>query len=601
VHRGPDDCGYYYELGQIGLGMRRLSIIDVNGGKQPIFNEDRTLVIVFNGEIYNFMRLRSDLEKRGHQFRTRTDTEVIIHGYEEYGLQVFEKLDGMFAVALWDNKQRRLILARDRIGIKPIYYTWVKGSLVFASEIKSMMQYPGFEAKIDLVALDGFLTYQYAPAPLTLFKGVFKLRPGHLLIVQPGSSKSIEHCFWKFGFESSDKAKSEAEWIEILEMTLEAAVRSHLVSDVPLGAFLSGGVDSSTIVALMARSVPEPVKTFTVGFVAKNPRNELGYARAVADYLGTDHHELMVTANMVKQLPDLIWHMDEPLGDPASLPTFFVSKLAKDCGVTVALSGEGADEMFAGYPKYAYDRYLEIYQKLPLAIRRGIPFAFNLFPGFEREKRLLRKMANVTTSHQRALGWRQTGFSDYYRTRLLTREAKAEIENQTYPLLENHLSNMGPLTRIQKMLQIDTVSWLPDDLLMKVDRMSMAASLEARVPYLDNNVVALAESMPDTLKLRGQTTKYLLKTIARKLLPASITDRAKHGFELPLSDWIRGDLGSHFTGLIMDGPLQRTGLFDQAYIAELLNANQQSHADHSHRIWMLGNLSLWLHRFVVKI
>ncbi len=601
VHRGPDDSGYYHEMGLVGIGMRRLSIIDIHGGQQPIFNEDRSLVVVFNGEIYNFMMLRDDLERKGHHFKTRTDTEVIVHGYEEYGLQVFEKLDGMFGIALWDMKRHRLILARDRMGIKPIYHTWVNGSLVFASEIKAMAQYPGFESKLDLVALDGYLTYQYVPAPLTLFKGIRKLRPGHLLMIESGNSNMIEQPFWQLNFKPPERILSESEWIETLELTLSAAVRSHLVSDVPLGAFLSGGVDSSMIVALMAKNMSEPAKTFTVGFVAKDPRSELRYARTVADYLDTDHHELMVTADMLQQLPDLIWHMDEPLGDPASLPTFFVSKLAKDCGVTVALSGEGADEMFAGYPKYKYDRYLNVYQKIPKKIRCTIPYLLHFLPDFERGKRLLNRLATTSTANQRALSWRKVGFPDHYRTQLLTRAAHAEMGCQVDGLLESLLPAEDHLTNLQRMLQLDTLSWLPDDLLMKVDRMSMAASLEARVPYLDNGVVALAERLPDSLKVRGRITKYALKAVARKVLPSNIVDRPKHGFELPLDEWIRDDPKAFFRTFLLDGPMLRTRLFNDTYINRMLRLHYEGKADHGARIWMLANLNIWMNRFDVKM
>jgi asparagine synthase (glutamine-hydrolysing) len=600
-HRGPDDSGYYFDAGQVALGMRRLSIIDVEGGKQPIFNEGSTLVVVFNGEIYNFVQMRTDLEAKGHQFTTRTDTEVIVHGYEECGLKIFEKLNGMFGIAIWDQVKRRLILARDRIGIKPIYYAWINKYFVFASEIKAIIRFPGFVPKLDLVALDGYLSYQYAPAPLTLFKGVRKLLPGHFLIVEPENPNMTDQAYWQFEFKPLERLLSDREWIEELRITLDSAVRSHLVSDVPLGAFLSGGVDSSSIVALMCRVVSRPVKTFTVGFMAKNPKNELSYARAVARELHTDHHELMVAPDMVHQLPELIWHMDEPMGDPAALPTFFVSKLAKECGVKVALSGEGADEMFAGYPKYWLDGYLRLYQKLPRDLRRTISFSLEILPRFERQKRLLAKVSKASNGNDRLLCWRKVGFPDHYRERLLTDEVRTEVSRQADDLVETYLSDANHLTDLQKMLHLDTLSWLPDDLLMKVDRMSMAASIEARVPYLDNNVIALAERMPDTFKMRGPITKYLLKEMARKLLPNSIVDRPKHGFELPLDEWIRGELGEHFRALLLDESLSRSPLFNKTYITELLDRHSESKADHGPRIWMLGNLQLWLDRFGVSL
>ncbi len=601
VHRGPDDSGYFYETGRVALGMRRLSIIDVSGGGQPIFSERRDVAVVFNGEIYNFARLRDDLRAKGHHFTTRADTEVIVHGYEEYGLQVFEKLDGMFGIALWDRRQQRLIVARDRIGIKPVYYAWVNGSFVFASEIKPITLFPGFEAQLDLVALDGYLTYQYVPAPLTLFKGVRKLRPGHLLIIEPGKLNAQERPFWQFHFEQPGRTRSDAQWIDLLEETLDAAVRSHLVSDVPLGAFLSGGVDSSTIVALMARAMNRPVKTFSVGFAGKNAKNELSHAQTVAHHLHTDHHALMVTPDMVRDLPALIWHMDEPLGDPAALPTFFVAKLAKERGVTVALSGEGADEMFAGYTKYRLDRYLRLYQGLPARLRRTLLSLLSRLPHFERHRRLLTKTASISTTDERVIAWRKVGFPDHYRARLLTRDLQAEVDQHAQDLVRTHLADTGHLTALQKMLQLDTLSWLPDDLLMKVDRMSMAASVEARVPYLDNRVVGLAESMPDRLKLRGRATKYALKAVARKLLPPFIVERPKHGFELPLDEWIRDELGVHFRSLLLDGPVANPHLFDQAYINNIITAHRASKADHGARIWLLANLALWLDRFAVKV
>jgi asparagine synthase (glutamine-hydrolysing) len=599
-HRGPDDDGAYVEPGRVALGMRRLSIIDVAGGRQPIFNEDRRVVTVYNGEIYNFAALRTALEARGHRFTTRTDTEVIVHGYEEYGPDIFEKLDGMFGIAVWDSAAGRLVLARDRLGIKPVYYAWSQGRLIFASEIKAILQVPGLVPRLDLAALDGYLTYQYVPAPLTLFSGIYKLPPGHWVSAAPGGSEPAPQPFWKFDFSPRQETGPAADWIEALEAALQSAVRSHLVSEVPLGAFLSGGVDSSTLVALMSRAMAQPVKTFSVGFEARTAKNELEQARAVARHLGTDHHELVVTPDMAHQLPQLVWHMDEPLGDPAALPTFFVSQLARRCGVTVALSGEGADEMFAGYPKYWQDRYLGLYTRLPVRLRRLALSMADRLPRPERERRLLARLARVQSEDERVLAWRKVGFPDPYRARLLAPEVQRAVSGRVDRWVARHLESDYGLSPLQKMLRLDTLSWLPDDLLMKVDRMSMASSLEVRVPYLDNQVVALAGRMPEGVKLAGRRTKHALKSVARRLLPSAIVDRPKQGFELPLDEWLRGALGRHFRELTLGRTLDQTGLFNRPYLEALWSTHQAGEAGHGARLWMLANLSVWLDTFQVQ-
>ena len=585
-HRGPDDQGLYVDSG-IGLGMRRLSVIDVAGGHQPIFTPDRQQVIVFNGEIYNFQALRHELEQRGHQFRTRSDTEVVLHLYVEYGLAGLQKLRGMFAFAIWDTQSAQLLLVRDRVGIKPLYYSEHDGALIFASEIKSMLQHPGTPRQINLAALNAYLSLQYVPGPETMFDGISKLPPGHYLLA---SAEGVTIApYWQWPERVSTTARSEADLAEELLALLRESVKLRLISDVPLGAFLSGGVDSSTIVALMSEFMAEPVKTFSVGFAGDTAYNETDYARQVANLLGADHHELVLDADGMALLPQLVWHFDEPLADRAALPTFLVSQLARR-SVTVALTGEGGDELFAGYRRYLAVGLAQRYRVVPGALRRGIG-------------RLLNSVGNGSTWSKRYarlsdpdlfdiyMG-QQTNFAPAAKRALLAPEVQAQFD------LEAPFSGWGPLSRedwLNTLLHRDATTWLPDDLLMKADKMSMATSLEARVPFLDHRLIEFVSTIPVGYHLRHMTTKYLFKRAVRGLIPDEIIKRRKQGFDVPLTRWLRSN-GAFVRDLLLSSEAQGRGYFNHAFIETLVTrATSTTNAtpEVGGQVWSLLCLELW--------
>jgi asparagine synthase (glutamine-hydrolysing) len=596
VHRGPDDEGIFVKDG-VGLGMRRLSIIDLSGGHQPVFNEDRTVWVVFNGEIYNFPELRRDLENRGHRFYTNTDTEVIVHLYEDLGSECVQKLRGMFALALYDERRHRLLIARDRLGKKPLHYALMKERLLFGSEIKSILAVAPELAQVNSQALLEYLYFGYVPDPITAFTSIQKLPPGHLLEFEDGAI-SIRQ-YWDLPSYDTYFPKTEEECLEELERRLFEATRIRLISDVPLGAFLSGGVDSSTVVAMMARASSAPVKTFSIGFT-KDDFNETHYARLVAKKFGTDHHEMILEPDVVQTVELLTSSLEEPFGDSSMLPTYYVSQMARQ-HVTVALSGDGGDEIFAGYDRYRIHADRRIFEYIPGWARRlyrdqifplmpnnirGRKFSYNVslpwqeryvdglsfVPAFERDMPLL---------------------SDGFREVLRGGEDPANV-------LRRYFSQAPARDPVSQILYVDTKTYMVADILTKVDRMSMLNSLEVRVPILDHELVEWAAGLSSAWKLRGRKQKYILLKLAERVgVPREALYRKKQGFALPLDHWMRHELKDMLMVLIEPRTLQR-GYFDPAGLRKLMDDHLHRGRDLSGRLWRLLMFELWHRNFLEK-
>jgi asparagine synthase (glutamine-hydrolysing) len=592
VHRGPDDEGFFVDQ-NAGLGMRRLKVIDLATGHQPISNEDGRLWIIFNGEIYNFPELRKELEKKGHKFSTNTDTEAIIHAYEEYGEDCVTKLNGMFAFAIWDRCDRKMVLARDRLGVKPLYYYLDGHCLVFGSELKAILAYREIPRAIDLEALDSFLTFEYIPAPLSIFRGIKKLLPGHTLTLQDG--KVSTRRYWNLRFNRMEGREENLG--EALYSLLKDAVRIRLISDVPLGAFLSGGIDSSTVVCMMSEVMSEPVKTFSIGF--DDPSyNELRYARLVAQHFGTDHHELVIQPNVVDLVESLVSYLDEPLADVSIFPTYLVSQLARQ-KVTVALSGDGGDELFAGYEWYIADKIERYYRKLPSSVRSQlIPWAVNRIPPSSRKKGWINKLkrfvegAMLPDSLQH-FRW-NTFVTGGEKSRLYSEELKRVVGDQeAHSRLTDYLRESKEADPLWQQQFADIKTYLTDDILMKVDRMSMANSLEARSPYLDYRVVEFAAGLPSSLKLNGFKTKYLLKRCMAGKLPRAILNRGKEGFSIPMKNWLRQELRPMMEEVLSPERIKKEGLFNPSYVAKLKSDHLKGIANHSHQLWSLMVFEIW--------
>ena len=598
IHRGPDDEGVYVK-DCIGMGMRRLSIIDVEGGHQPIFNEDKSIVIVYNGEIYIFMELRESLKGNGHEFYTKTDTEVLVHAYEEFGVDFIKEIRGMFAFALWDNREKRLILARDRLGQKPLYYKEKGGTLWFCSEIKSMLVDHRIERAVDIQALDYYLTFNYVPAPRTIFKGIKKLPPASMLICENGQPK-IEK-YWQFD-NSVSSSMDANECADHLYKLLSESVKMRLISDVPLGAFLSGGIDSSIIVALMAQYSSIPVKTFSIGF-SEDEFSELQYARLIAERFFTDHHEYVVTSNVKDLIPKLVWYYNEPVGDSSAIPTYYVSKITRK-SVTVALSGDGGDELFAGYGKYPIIQNITSKNSLndwvrsivsKLIVSKDLGF----FPVDSIFKRFQRFIGHRFSSpKQRDFMW-ISHFDGFFKNKLYSSEVKNAVHKQQareyYESRSNHSPNKDVLSQI---LFVDLTSYLPDDLLIKVDIASMANSLEVRSPFLDHKVVEFAAALPNSLKLHGGKTKYILSKAFSQLLPTEILERRKMGFSIPIDKWFRHDLRKMAYEILLDGSDGTQEYFEKKFLKYLLDAHSSGARNYGTKLWLLINFVLWQDMFV---
>jgi asparagine synthase (glutamine-hydrolysing) len=600
AHRGPDDAGTAV-FPDAALAMTRLSVIDLATGHQPLANEEQTCWIVYNGEVYNYRALREELAAKGHRFRTKSDTEVILRAYEAWGQDCVPRLRGMFAFAILDRRGGPaagplLFLARDRVGKKPLYYHQAPARFVFGSEIKALLAHPEVPGRVNRPAVPLYLTYGYVPAPETLFEGIAELPPGHTLLLKDGQVRL--HEYWDVPCPTQAAPDlAEAEVIPQLRALLEEAVRVRLVSDVPLGAFLSGGVDSTAVVALMARQGGAPVKTFAIGFEGEPSFNELEYSRQAARFYGTEHHEFVVQPDAIELLPRLIRHHDQPFADSSAIPTFLVSKLARE-HVTVALTGDGGDELFAGYDRFAAARLAMTYRRLPGALRAALPGLLRSFSestaydGWVRRARRFVEHASLPLVEQ-YLAWVSV-FQREFLNELVAGVGREDLARHVEGFFER-VKEADPLSRL---LYVNAKTYLPGDLLVKSDRMTMANSLEVRCPFLDHELLEYAAGIPSHLKLKGLTTKYILKRALEGLVPAEILRRKKHGFGAPVGRWFRTRLRDYVRTILLDPRALRRGYFREAALQRLLEEHQSGKRDHGHRLWALLTFELW-HQVVI--
>ncbi|HEY0982326.1 asparagine synthase (glutamine-hydrolyzing) [Schlesneria sp.] len=616
IHRGPDDAGVYFassngtQGGGAALGFRRLSIIDLSGGHQPMSNEDETVWIAFNGEVYNYRELKPQLEALGHRFRTSSDTECIVHAYEQWGRDCVSHLRGMFAFAIWDDRRRTLFLARDRMGQKPLVYRLAGGQFTFASELKALLRVPGATREIDPRAVADFVTLQYVPHPRSIFRGYAKLSPAHWAEFHADTGELTVQRYWEAPFArpesaaaaSSVRERSREEWAADLRETLREAVRIRMRCDVPFGAFLSGGVDSTIIAGLMQQHVDRPIQTFSIGFSEKR-FDERSYAREAAAHLGTDHHEFVVDPTSVEMLPKLTWHYDEPFADSSAIPTLYLSQLTRQ-QVTVALTGDGSDELFAGYDRYQAVDLAARVDSLPTPLRSLIASSFwQQVPTSGQQKSRLRHLKRFLaglsqTAQRRYTNWISI-FDDSRRAELFSqdfRETLGGYDGASF-ILDSY-ARCSESDMVQRTCCVDAETYLPCDILTKVDIASMAFSLECRSPFLDHRVVELAARMPRKWKLQGRRGKQILISTFSELLPASIQTRRKMGFGVPLDYWFRNSLREYLTETLLDPRCLNRGYFDPAAVRRLLEEHMSGKWDHSPRLWLLLVFELWHQRFV---
>lgn len=594
-YRGPDEQGTVVR-DRAALGMRRLSIIDLKTGQQPIYTEDGNLAIVFNGEIYDYLQTKKELESLGHRFKTNSDTEVIVHAYEEFGPACLERLRGMFAFAIWNFRDEELFIARDRVGKKPLFYSLTKdGDFVFGSELKTLLAHGAIDREIDLAALDAYITFGYVPEEFCIFKNVYKLPPGHFLTYKKGQIYTKK--YWDFNYAKPTLIKTEGEYVEALREKIEDAVKVRLISEVPLGAFLSGGVDSATVVAMMSKISETPVKTFSIGF-NEDSFDELKYARVAAKQFNTEHHEFIVTPDLVDIVDDLVWHFDEPFSDSSALPTFMVSKMARK-HVTVALSGDGGDELFAGYTRYVTDTQRNRFDNLPRVVRekilrsvsaklphraRGKNYLYNI--SLDPVNRYIDSISHFNGPRKNYL------YSKDFRGKLNGEYGAAERE------FERFANSVSTGDGIDKLLYLDSKTYLPGDILTKVDRMSMANSLECRAPLLDHKLIEFVTRIPPQLKKKGLETKYILKKAMEGIVPHEILYRQKQGFGVPINEWINSQLRVRINEDLSDSRTSERGYFERSYIQTLLNEHSDHRRDHSAQLWLLWMLELWHRKFI---
>jgi asparagine synthase (glutamine-hydrolysing) len=611
THRGPDDEGAsLFDEGHLGLGFRRLSIIDLSAaGNQPMRGCDSKQVwIVFNGEIYNHAELRQGLEQRGHQYASRTDTETILHLYEEHGQDFVNEIEGDFAIALWDAERGQLVLARDRVGVKPLYFYNRDGRFIFASEIKAILQHPAVTPEIDEESLYHYLTFLTTPAPRTLFRHIQKLPAGHMLVVKRNGDAETTQ-YWDALPNQVLADRSEADHQEEILRLLRNSIRKRMMSDVPFGVFLSGGVDSSANVALMSELMSQPVRTYTVGFADNDELNELENARAVAKRFATDHHEVIIGQDdMQKFLPDLIFHQDEPLADPVCVPLYYVSRLARDTGTIVVQVGEGADEIFAGYDwfrKYVRinDLFWQPAEKLPLSLRHSLASMARPLMEASFNKRTAIELNRRLGAGQPLFWGGAIVFDEDFKHRLMSNEMSAEVDSlSSYAAVKDHLDHVARVRPdsdfAARMSYLELKLRLPELLLMRVDKMTMATSVEARVPFLDHHLVEYAMSLPIDLKLKGNSGKHILKRALEKVLPPDLLYRPKRGFGAPIREWFRGAGGEVLSGLILNSSIRKRGLFDYDFIARLIDEHRRGARDWSFHLWALLNVSLWYDRWI---
>jgi asparagine synthase (glutamine-hydrolysing) len=585
VHRGPDDEGFYLS-DELGLGNRRLSIIDLPGGHQPIANEDETLWVILNGEIYNYRELRPELEARGHRFRTLSDTETIVHLYEDYGLGCLESLRGMFAFALWDSRQRRLLMARDRLGVKPLFYRLEPGRLAFASELRALRELVGHPLEIEPQSVYDFFGFRYIPAPHTFYRGVEKLLPGHYMIVDARGAR-IEP-YWDVPPEEETSRTAEDFAEEVIER-LRESIRLRLIADVPLGVFLSGGTDSSAVVAFMAALGARPLRTFSVGF--EEPEySELPFARRVAQRFSTEHHELVVRPqDMAEELARLVAFRDEPVAEPTDIALYRMARLASE-SVKVVLAGEGGDELFAGYPKYAADRLAGVVSALPQEVTRAI---VRWLPYRQRRARLALEALSIRDEAERSVTW-FASFAREEREALFAPEFLQQVD-VAHParIFEGYLEKVRDRSPLKRMLYADLKIWLPDNLLLRGDQMTMAASIEERVPFLDHELVELAARIPSRMLTRGFKTKVLLRQALRPYLPPETLRRRKVGFTVPIGPWFRTSLKSLVADLVLAPEARARGYFNQKAVEGFVREHFDGVRDRQKQLWALVNFELW--------
>ena len=592
-HRGPDDEGYFINR-DVGLGMRRLSIIDLKTGHQPIHNEDESVWVVLNGEIYNYKELTYELQAKGHRFYTNSDIEVLVHLYEDLKQDCVHKLRGMFAFAVWDKREERLFLARDRLGIKPLYYTYRDNRLLFASEIKALLEDKGISRRIDTLALDYYLTFLYIPAPLTMFKGINKLMPGHSLSFKNGDL-NIKR-YWKLNFPKAKKASMSFYKESIIDV-LKETVKSHLVSDVPLGVFLSGGIDSSTIVALMHQLGVDCIRTFSIGYEGKYASyNELEYSRLVAKRFNTQHQEFIIKPDIIKILPTVVRYLDEPFADSSALLTYFISKEARQY-VKVALSGIGGDEVFGGYPRYTGAIVSSYYERLPFTLRKLLKYSSFWIKSSSKGRNISGRVkryleAGLLMPPERYLAW-ISFFDNQTKAKLYNPDIKQDIQGREGYIHLNYFKEINSQDYLNRIVYMDINTYLPDDLLTMADRMSMANSLELRVPFCDHKLMESCFAIPYQLKIKGLRLKDLLKKTLEGILPQEILNKPKQGFMVPLGGWLREDLKPYVLEMLSHENIKKRGYFNSDYIREILNKHFSGRENFTHQIWALLVLEVW--------
>ena len=596
-HRGPDSRGLFVEDG-VGLGIQRLRVVDLVTGDQPIYNEDRSVVVVLNGEIYNFRELRDRLRSRGHRFATEGDTETIVHAYEEYGVDCVRHLHGMFAFALWDKRRRRLLIARDRIGKKPLFYTLAGGGLSFASELRSLMEDQDVPRRVDPRAVDYFLAHGYVPAPLSIFKDVRKLPGAHTLVLEDGKA-TIER-YWRLDFSQKLRVSDPRELHEPIREHLRAATRRRMVADVPVGAFLSGGIDSSAVVAAMAETSANPVRTFSIGFTTE-AFDELRYARRIAELFGTEHHEFVVSPDAIEMVPKIVRQYGEPFADPSAIPSFYLSQLTRS-HVTVALNGDGGDESFGGYSRYAANRLAGRLDRLPASLRRAMAAPAGRLGGGDvasvsnKARRLMETLPLTPLErYERYVSW-------------LSESRRSALYQDDFAALVRRSPDDGLLTRaweeasgtdvIDVMLEVDSTTFLPGDLIPKIDIATMAYALEARSPLLDHQLLEFAASIPADLKVRGTEKKWIFRQALRGWVPDDILDRPKQGFTVPIGDWFRNDLRDLARDVLLDpGTLDR-GYFKPSTVRSMLDRHSAGDGAQTNPLWALFMFELWHREFI---
>jgi asparagine synthase (glutamine-hydrolysing) len=602
AHRGPDGEGFHIE-GPIGLGHRRLSIIDLSSaGAQPMCNEDRSIWINYNGEIYNFIHIRSVLQSRGHVFSSQTDSEVIVHAYEEWGVDCLQKFNGMFAFGLWDAKKGILWLVRDRLGVKPLFYCQLPNAILFGSEIKAILAHPQVSRQVDVQALAYYLGLNYTPAPYTLFKHIRQVLPGNYLIAER-NGRLIQKEYWDIRYKEDSYSKSENEYLQEFDQLLEDSVKLRLVSDVPFGAFLSGGIDSSAVSYWMGQNLKEPLKTFTIGF--NEPSfDELAYARQVAEIIGAEHHEKIIQANVAEILPKIVWHSEEPTADSSMVAVYYLAQMTRQY-VTMVQSGDGADEILAGYETYQAYHLRKLYQSIPKFFRNRVflPLIHSLPSSDAKvslDARMKRFIAGAEIEEEAAHGaWRMIFDASERHHLLAPIWDNTDSHSDFLDLYRSAFERSSAKDPLNRMLYVDTRFYLPNDMLVKMDRMSMAHGLEAREPYLDYRLVEFVASLPPNLKLKNlRHKKYLLKKSMENRLPKEVIWRKKAGFNVPNARWIKGELKPFVMDTLSNTAVSQMGILDPAAVEMVLSDHFSEKAENSHKIWCLLTLALWWQQFI---